>query len=176
MTEQALAQLKDATFQQQDGFAQTLLGAIFFNVRNNQEVVEYGYKLITDASERRNVRWAYYLLMYIQRMDIIEYPIEQHALPTDESIEQLCEHSLRGNVWAMTILGNMLYNGYVTASDKTLGRMLICKAAIEKCLIAEEYANEYNITAPSNLIERFKYFSSMTELLNNYIQRIRSRQ
>lgn len=56
MTEQALAQLKDATFQQQDGFAQTLLGVLYFNTRNNQEIVENGYNLIKDAAERKNVR------------------------------------------------------------------------------------------------------------------------
>lgn len=176
MTELALVQLKNATFQQQDGFAQTLLGVLYFNTRNNQEVVENGYNLIKDASERKNVRWAYYLSIYIERMSNIYYPIEHYALPTDESLEQLCEHSLRGNAWAMTILGDMLFNGYVTAPDKTLGSMLISKAVTEGCLIAEEYANEYKITTPSNLIERFNYFSNMTESLSKYIQQIRRRQ
>lgn len=174
MTEQALAQLKDATFQQQDGFAQTLLGVLYFNTRNNQEIVENGYNLIKDAAERKNVRWAYYLSLYIERMSTLDYPIEHYALPTDESLEQLCEHSLRGNVWAMTTLGDILYRGDVTARDNKLGSMLLSKASTDKCMLATDFVNDYKIEVPSNLIERYKYFSSMTELLNNYLNKIRS--
>ncbi|MBP3688462.1 MAG: hypothetical protein J6I54_00580 [Bacteroidaceae bacterium] len=136
-------QLIDAA-NEDNGFAITLLGVYLIN---SQEDVEAGTNLIMLAADAKNVLWAKSLRLYLQGFgDRCEIPIESHALLDSYAREQLERYAAGKDIWAMTVLGNLLYHGRVLPRDIETARTLLCQASNMGCLFAAELLEEYELT------------------------------
>ena len=140
-----------------DGFALTLLGVLLVNGRQE---VEDGVNRIFFAADAKNVMWAKNIKRYLQAFNPWELPIHHHALVDPDTCEQLEIYSEEGNMWAMTILGDLCYQGKVTVQNRTEAAILLNKAANKGCLFAKELIEEYGIqrqySFASDIISKFK--------------------
>ena len=156
MKSEVFKQLVDAT-NENDGFALTLLGVLLVNGRQE---VEDGVNRIFFAADVKNVMWAKNIMRYLQAFNPWELPIHHHALVDSDACEQLEIYSEEGNMWAMTILGDLYYQGKVTVQNRTEAATLLNKAANKGCLVAKELIEEYGIprqySFASDIISKFK--------------------
>lgn len=141
MTSQSYYQIENAA-NENDGFALTLLGVLLINGRQE---VENGVKKILFAADAKNVMWAKNIKRYMQAFNPWELPIHHHALVDSDTREQLEIYSEEGNMWAMTILGDLYYHGKVTVQNRNEASILLNKAANKGCLFANELIEEYGI-------------------------------
>ena len=156
MSEQSLSQLVKAA-KSNDGFALTLLGVFLIN--GGQEISN-GIEQVLHAADTKNVMWAKNIKRYLQAFNPWELPIHHHALVDPDTCEQLEIYSEEGNMWAMTILGDLYYQGKVTVQNRTEAAILLNKAANKGCLFAKELIEEYGIqrqySFASDIISKFK--------------------
>lgn len=135
-------QLIDAT-NSNNGFAITLFGTYLIN---SQENVEAGTNLIMLAADAKNVLWAKNLKSYMRAFNPWELPIHYHALLDSDAREQLENYVAEGDYWAMTILGDLLYQGRVVPQDQDTAELLLGRAANLGCLLAKELVDEYGLS------------------------------
>lgn len=156
MTQSSLNQVVKAA-NENDGFALTLLGVFLVN---GQQDVEDGVNRIFFAADAKNVMWAKNIKRYLQAFNSWELPIHHHALVDSDTREQLEIYSEAGNMWAMTILGDLYYQGKVTVQNRSEAAILLNKAANKGCLFAKELLEEYGIPRQysfvSDIISKFK--------------------
>lgn len=140
-----------------DGFAITLLGVILINCG---EDVEDGINRIVFAADAKNVLWAKCLKLYLRGFKEWQLPIHHYALVDSDAIEQLQIYSREGNIWAMAILGDLLFHGKVVPQKREEASELLCEAANNGCLLAKDLIDEYRISPKqmnsSNLFDKFK--------------------
>lgn len=132
-----------------DGFAITVFGVLLIDEQNDVANMKKGASLIELAAEGKNVLWAKNLWLYLRKFATWTLPIEEHALVDADAIEQLQIYSAKGNVWAMTILGWLCYQGKVTLQNRGEAVRLLNKAANEGCFWAKELMEEYGIVQQS---------------------------
>ena len=156
MTRQSISQLENAA-NENDGFALTLLGVLLVNGRQE---VEDGVSRIFFAADAKNVMWAKNIKRYLQAFNPWELPIHHHALVDFDTREQLAIYSEEGNMWAMVILGDLLYQGRVVPQDRDSAEELLGRAANMGCLYASELVNEYGLSMvkamASDTLKKFK--------------------
>ena len=156
MTLQVFSQLINAA-NENDGFALTLLGVFLVNGRQE---VEDGMNRIFFAADAKNVMWAKNIKRYLQAFNPWALPIHHHALVDSDAREQLEIYCEEGNMWAMTILGDLYYLGKVTVQNRTEAASLLNKAANKGCLFAKELIEEYGIPRQysfvSDIVSKFK--------------------
>lgn len=126
-----------------NGFAITLLGTYLINT---QEDTEAGANLILLAADAKNVLWAKNLKLYMRAFNPCELPIHYHALLDSDAREQLENYIAENDFWAMTILGDLLYQGRVVPQDQDTAEILLCRAANLGCLYAKELADVYGLS------------------------------
>lgn len=140
-----------------NGFAITLLGTYLIN---SQEDVEAGAKMIVFAADAKNVLWAKNLKLYLRAFDPCELPIHYHALLDSDAREQLENYIAEEDFWAMTILGNLLYQGRVVPQDKDTAEILLGKAANLGCLYAKELVDAYSLSTAramaADILKKYK--------------------
>ena len=151
-----------------NSFALTLLGTYLIN---SQEDVEEGVRIITLAADGKNVLWAKNLKSYLRAFNPCELPIHYHALIDSDAREQLENYIAEGDVWAMTILGDLLYQGRAIPQDRTTAEELLGHAAHMGCLYAKELVNEYGLSTTrflaSDVLKKFKNSNDKKFWLNN---------
>ena len=156
MTEKSLSQLIEAT-RNNDGFAIALLGVCLVNHKVD---VEGGVERIAFAADSKNVIWAKNIMLYLRGFKQWHLPIHEHALVDSDAKEQLLMYAAEQNVWAMTILGELLWNGKVMPQNRDEAAVLLNRAADGGCLMAGELMSRYGIparsTAVTDLVQRFK--------------------
>ena len=135
-------QLVDAA-NNNNGFAITLLGTYLIN---SQEDTEAGADLIFLAADAKNVLWAKNLKLYMRAFNPCELPIHYHALLDSDAREQLENYVAENDFWAMTILGDLLYQGRVVPQDQDTAEILLGRAANLGCLYAKELVNAYGLS------------------------------
>lgn len=149
-------QLEDAA-SNNNGFAITLLGT---HLVNSQEDVEKGKNLILFAADAKNVLWAKNLKSYMRAFDPCELPIHYHALLDSDAREQLENYVAEDDFWAMTILGDLLYQGRVVPQDQDTAELLLGKAANLGCLYAKELVDEYGLSTAramaTDILKKYK--------------------
>lgn len=140
-----------------NGFAITLLGSYLIN---SQEDLKTGANLILLAADGKNVLWAKNLKSYIRAFDLCELPIHYHALLDSEAREQLENYVAEDDFWAMTILGDLLYQGRVVPQDQDTAEILLGRAANMGCLYAGELVVEYGLSTTkamaSDVLKKFR--------------------
>lgn len=141
-----------------NGFAITLLAVYLINSGEN---VRSGVGLIMHAADAKNVLWAKNLKLYMTAFgDKIELPIDHQALIDSDTREQLENYIAEGDYWAMTILGELLYQGRVVPQDRETAEELLGKAANLGCRYASELVEEYGINSvkalASEVLRKFK--------------------
>lgn len=140
-----------------NGFAITLLGTYLIN---SQEDVGAGAKMILLAADAKNVLWAKNLKLYMRAFDPCELPIHYHALLDSDAREQLENYIAEEDFWAMTILGDLLYQGRVVPQDKDTAEILLGKAANLGCLYAKELVDAYGLSTAramaSDILKKYK--------------------
>lgn len=149
-------QLIDAT-NSNNGFAITLFGTYLIN---SQEDVEAGANLIMLAADAKNVLWAKNLKSYMRAFNPWELPIHYHALLDSDAKEQLENYIAEEDFWAMTILGDLLYQGRVVPQDQDTAELLLGRAANLGCLYAKELVNEYGLSTAramaADILKKYK--------------------
>lgn len=149
-------QLIDAT-NSNNGFAITLFGTYLIN---SQEDVEAGANLIMLAADAKNVLWAKNLKSYMRAFNPWEIPIHHHALLDSDAREQLENYIAEEDFWAMTILGDLLYQGRVVPQDQDTAELLLGRAANLGCLYAKELVNEYGLSTAramaTDILKKYK--------------------
>lgn len=149
-------QLIDAA-NKNNGFAITLLGTYLIN---SQEDSEAGENLILLAADAKNVLWAKNLKSYMRAFNPCELPIHYHALLDSDAREQLEIYIAENDFWAMTILGDLLYQGRVVPQDRDTAEVLLGRAANSGCLYAKELVAEYGLSTvkaiASDILNKFK--------------------
>ena len=149
-------QLIEAT-NNNNGFAIALLGTCLIN---SQEDVEGGVKMIMFAADAKNVLWAKQLKLYLRSFNPWEFPIHHHALLDSDAREQLEIYVAENDYWAMTILGDLLYQGKVIPQDRETAEELLSRAASLGCLYAKELVGAYGISPTkaiaSKILDKFK--------------------
>ena len=140
-----------------NGFAITLLGT---HLINSQEDVKAGANLILLAADGKNVLWAKNLKLYMRANDPYEFPIHYHALLDSDAREQLENYVAEDDYWAMTILGDLLYQGRVVPQDQDTAEILLGRAANLGCLYAKELVNEYGLSTAramaADILKKYK--------------------
>ena len=114
MNETSRKQLIEAA-KNNNGFAITLLGVYLIN---SQENIETGVEMIFHAADNKNVLWAKNLKLYLRGFKKWDLPIDYHALIDSDAKEQLENYVAEKDYWAMTILGDLLYQGRVMPQDR----------------------------------------------------------
>ena len=156
MSEQSLSQLVKAA-KSNDGFALTLLGVFLIN--GGQEISN-GIEQVLHAADTKNVMWAKNIKRYLQTFRPWNFPIHHHALVDSDTIEQLDIYVDEGNMWAMTILGDLYYHGKVTVQNRNEAAILLSKAANKGCILAKELLLQYGIQRQysfvSDIIRKFE--------------------
>lgn len=149
-------QLTDAT-NSNNGFAITLFGTYLID---SQEDVETGVNLIMLAADAKNVLWAKNLKSYMRAFNSWEIPIHYHALLDSDAREQLENYVAEGDYWAMTILGDLLYQGRVVPQDPDTAELLLGRAANLGCLYAKELVDEYGLSTAramaADILKKYK--------------------
>ena len=149
-------QLIDAT-NSNNGFAITLFGTYLIN---SQEDVEAGENLIILAADAKNVLWAKNLKSYMRAFSPWELPIHYHALLDSDAREQLENYVAEDDFWAMTILGDLLFQGRVVPQDRDAAEILLGRAANLGCLYAKELVDEYGLSTASamaaDILKKYK--------------------
>ena len=141
-----------------NGFAITLLGTYLIN---SQEDTEAGANLILLAADAKNVLWAKNLKLYMHAFNPWELPIHYHALLDSDAREQLENYVAEDDFWAMTILGDLLYQGRVVPQDQDTAEVLLGRAANLGCLYAKELVDEYGLsTARAMAVEILKKYKT----------------
>lgn len=139
-----------------NGFAITLLGTYLINT---QEDTEAGANLILLAADAKNVLWAKNLKLYMRAFNPCELPIHYHALLDSDAREQLENYIADNDFWAMTILGDLLYQGRAVPQDRETAEVLLGRAVNSGCLYAKELINEYGLSTTkamaSDILKRF---------------------
>lgn len=140
-----------------NGFAISLFGTYLIN---SQENVEAGTNLIMLAADAKNVLWAKNLKSYIQAFNPWELPIHYHALLDSDAREQLENYVAEDDFWAMTILGDLLYQGRVVPQDRDTAEILLGRAANLGCLYAKELVDEYGLSTAramaADILKKYK--------------------
>ena len=140
-----------------NGFAITLLGT---HLINSQEDVKAGANLILRAADGKNVLWAKNLKSYLRVFDKCELPIHYHALLDPDAREQLENYVAEDDFWAMTILGDLLYQGRVVPQDQDTAEILLGRAANLGCLYAKELVKAYALSTAramaADILKKFK--------------------
>lgn len=140
-----------------NGFAITLLGT---HLINSQEDVKAGANLILLAADGKNVLWAKNLKSYIRAFDLCELPIHFHALLDSDAREQLENYVAEDDYWAMTILGDLLYQGRAVPQDEDTAEILLGRATNLGCLYAKELVDEYGLSTvramAADILEKYK--------------------
>lgn len=143
--------------QNNDPVALTLLGLMYYEGKYIKQNVNYGLELLSKMASA-NVIWANNLLMYINHMSNGSFEIAEKALVTTDAIRQLENWIDGGNVWAMTVLGELFYKGKTTPTDRDTAVNLLSTAINKGCLLAQDIYLSLNIghVSPTNLIDDFK--------------------
>ena len=140
-----------------NGFAITLLGVYLINRQGN---VEAGIEMIIRAADAKNVIWAKNLKSYMQAFNPWEVPIHYHALLDSDAREQLENYVAEDDFWAMTILGDLLYQGRVVPQDRDTAEILLGRAANLGCLYAKELVDEYGLSTTraiaADILKKYK--------------------
>lgn len=127
-----------------DPFAITIMGLWFYDGKQTMRDRLRGLNLLKSASDA-NVVWAQNLLLYINGMPYVSEDIADSAIVSTEATDQMISAAQQGNIFAMTALGQLWYEGKTTPQDKTMAYNLLNNAAQRGCLWAQELLQEYHI-------------------------------
>ena len=145
MREESLRQLREAV-QGGDGFAIAALGISHVEQATDNDSANYGLRLL-DVARDKNIIFAHDLLLYIEHVRPIEYPILRHALISTEAQVQLARYAEHGNTWAACILAYLYRFGYTTPQSGEMAAMLLRQAAASGNGLAAEMMARYGIAA-----------------------------
>lgn len=127
-----------------DPFAITIMGLWFYDGKQIMRDRLRGLNLLKSASDA-NVVWAQNLLLYINGMPYVSEDIADSAIVSTEATDQMILAAQQGNIFAMTALGQLWYEGKTTPQDKTMAYNLLNNAAQRGCLWAQELLQGYHI-------------------------------
>lgn len=144
MKENTYTQLVDAV-REKDAFAMTILGAYFLDNGNTQEVVDCGCSYLKVAGETKNCIWAKNILFLLYRIEEFKQPFSRQVLVEADALQQLKIYADKGNRWAMTAYGNLVFTGLSNPQNKEEGATYLNMAADRSCLLAHELIEEYGI-------------------------------
>lgn len=163
MTIEALQQLIADCEQEKSAFAVAILAVFYIENAQNDAMMQKGVELLQMAGDGKNVLWAKNIMLYMRKIRPLEQPFSHHTLVEDETLKQLEIYAAKGDVWAMTILGKLLYTGYSNPKNESDGTKYLNIAADRGCLLAQEYIDEYGISK-SNVLAFDKMYDAFQNL------------
>lgn len=141
MRQESIKQIWDAG-RNNDPYALVLMGLWMYEGKvvcpNRQTAIQI---LVNMANA--NIIWAKNLVLYIKHMSNGTYNIEDKALVTTEATNQMMNAAKNGNLFAMTALGELYYNGKTTLKDQDTAIVLLTQASEKGCLYAQDLLAKY---------------------------------
>lgn len=144
MDEKTTTQLHQA-LKNEDAFAMTIIGIYYIDNGTNQNDIDRGFKIIYHSGISKNCIFAKNILMGLRANKDFIRPILKCTLVESDALEQLRIYADSGNMWAMTVYGNLLYTGYSNPQNKEEGAKYLNMAADRMCYFALELIEEYGI-------------------------------
>lgn len=118
-----------------DAFALTIMGLWLYEGKIVKQDIQTGFSILQQMAS--NVIWAKNLFFYIQNFPN-NYAVSEHAIVSGEATQQMGEALQYNNVYAMTALGEMYYDGKVVPQNQQIGKHYISTAADMGCLWAQD--------------------------------------
>ena len=142
-----------------DAFALTIMGLWLYEGKIVKQDIPTGFTILQQMAS--NVIWANNLFFYIQNFPN-NHSVSEHAIVSGEATQQMGEALQYNNVYAMTALGEMYYDGKVVPQNQEIGKHYISTAADMGCLWAQDLwkAIQEHEIAPthdySNVFDQFR--------------------
>lgn len=138
----SINQIWDAGRSKNDPFALTVMGLWLYEGKFVQQNAQLGYNILSQLAP--NIIWAHDLLMYIQNFHS-SYDVSSHAIVTTEATQQMGQAIEQGNLFALTALGELYYDGKTVPQHKDLAISYLQGAAKKGCLWAQDLLKNYGI-------------------------------
>lgn len=158
MKQETINQIYEAA-RNNNSVALTILGLMLYEGKYVNPNHKEGFNVLSNMSNS-NILWAKDLLQYITHLSNGSIDIADKALVSSEAINQLMEFANQGNVFAMTVLGELFLKGKTTPRHPETSISLLNQASQMGCLYAKEILEQHNATHSKRNEGAFSVFSS----------------
>lgn len=148
MQQETIKQMYDAG-RNNNPFALTLLGLILYEGKHVRPNRQEGLAILSRMASL-NVLWAKDLVLYINGFTDGSYDISGKALISTDAIDQMKQAAQQGNVFAMAVLGELLYQGKTTPKYPEASVELLTKASQKGCLYAQDVLSKIGFKQNNN--------------------------
>lgn len=135
-----------------DPFALTVMGLWYYKGKYIQQDAQQGYNILAKLAPK--IIWAHDLLMYIQNFHG-SFDVSSHAIVTTEATQQMGQALEQGNLFALTVLGELYYEGKTVPRHRDVATGYLQGAAKQGCLWAQDLLKKYGIQKESSGIGGF---------------------
>lgn len=140
-------------------YALTIMGLWLYEGKFVQQNAQKGYNILAQLAP--NIIWAHDLLMYIQNFQG-SFDVSSHALVTTEATQQMGQAiEQNNNLFALTALGQLYYEGKVVPQYKDVATQYLQGAAKQGCLWAQDLLKQYGIKQESSSNSGGGFFSNL---------------
>lgn len=139
-SEAAIRQVFQA-YNTHNGLAMLVCGLIEFNLSGNYR--QEGIDIINYVANAKNVIWAKALMHYLKSNPAAGPHFEESVIVDGDALQQLSIYAGKGDIWAMLILGSLLYKGIGLPNSRKEGQLWLAKSAAGGCLLAKELLSKY---------------------------------
>lgn len=157
MRQESIKQIWEAG-KKNDPYALVLMGLWMYEGRIVFPDRQTAIQILTHMANA-NIIWAKNLVLYINHMSNGTFDIADKALVTTEATNQMMNAAKNGNLFAMTALGELYYNGKTTPKDQDTAIVLLTHASEKGCLYAQDLLAKYKNS--SSLFEQFPSYKKL---------------
>lgn len=157
MRQESIKQIWEAG-KNNDPYALVLMGLWMYEGKNVFPNRKTAIQILMNMANA-NIIWAKNLVLYINHMSNGTFDIADKALVTTEATNQMMNAAKNGNLFAMTALGELYYNGKTTPKDQDTAIVLLTHASEKGCLYAQDLLTKYKRSA--SLFEQFPSYNKL---------------
>lgn len=157
MRQESIKQIWEAG-KNNDPYALVLMGLWMYEGKNVFPNRKTAIQILMNMANA-NIIWAKNLVLYINHMSNGTFDIADKALVTTEATNQMMNAAKNGNLFAMTALGELYYNGKTTPKDQDTAIVLLTHASEKGCLYAQDLLAKYK--SSSSLFEQFPSYKKL---------------
>lgn len=157
MRQESIKQIWEAG-KNNDPYALVLMGLWMYEGKNVFPNRKTAIQILMNMANA-NIIWAKNLVLYINHMSNGAFDIADKALVTTEATNQMMDAAKNGNLYAMTALGELYYNGKTTPKDQDTAIVLLTHASEKGCLYAQDLLTKYK--GSSSLFDKFPSYNKL---------------
>lgn len=157
MRQETIKQIWEAG-RKNDPYALVLMGLWMYEGKIVYPDRKTAIQILTNMAST-NIIWAQNLVLYINQMSNGTFNIADKALVTTEATRQMMNAAKNGNLFAMTALGELYYNGKTTPKDQDTAIVLLTQASEKGCLYAQDLLMKYK--GASSLFDKFPSYNKL---------------